>query len=56
MMESRFTLISKFSCCGNSMVTVIMNGAACVMYELEYNRIIEEELEFNQKNKLRESA
>ena len=44
-----YKVISKFNCCGNTMVTVIIEGrAACVMSELEFNRIIETEK--NSKN------
>lgn len=44
-----YNVISKFSCCGNTMVTVIIEGrAACVISELEYNRIIKAEK--NSKN------
>lgn len=39
------------------MVTVIIKGkSACVMPELEYNRIIEAERKFLQINRLRKSA
>lgn len=39
------------------MITVIIKGrAACVMSELEYNRIIETERKFKQNNSLRKSA
>jgi len=45
-----YTLIGKFNCCGVTMVTVIIKGkAACVMPELEYNRIIENERKYNKK-------
>ena len=53
MNKNTYTLISKFECCGKMMVTVIIEGrAACVMTELEYNRIIKEEWKFRQKNRL----
>lgn len=35
-----YKVLSKFTCCGNTMVTVIMNKAACVMMECEYNRMM----------------
>ena len=39
------------------MVTVIIEGrAACVMTELEYNRVIEAERKYLQNNRLRRSA
>lgn len=56
MCEEKYSVIGKFNCCGKSMVTVIMSGTACVMTELEYNRIIEAERKFGQINKCRESA
>ena len=56
MKENRFTLISKFSCCGKSMVTVIMDGAACVMDEWEYRKLIYLERNVGKKNILMKSA
>ena len=48
------TLTGKFECCGKTMVTVIIEGrAACVMPELEYNRIIETERKARMKNKVK---
>lgn len=39
------------------MVTVIIKEqAACIMPELEYNRIIETERKYEQRNRLRRSA
>ena len=53
MNKNTYTLI-KFECCGKTMVTVIIEGkAACVMLELEYNRMIEAEKKFIKKNKQR---
>lgn len=50
-MLKRYKLINKFNCCGKTMVTVIIKGrAACVMSELEYNRIIEIENKSSIKN------
>lgn len=45
-------------CCQKkNMVTVIIKGkAACVMSELEYNKIIETERKYLQNNGLRRSA
>ena len=52
MEKNTYTLINKFECCGKTMVTVIIKGkAACIMPELEYNRIIEAERKFMKKNK-----
>lgn len=42
MEKNTYKLISRFECCGKAMVTVIMYGkAACVMHEIEFNRMIE---------------
>ena len=57
MEKNTYTLINKFECCGRTMVTVIIKGkAACIMPELEYNRIIETERKFEQKNRWKRSA
>ncbi len=54
MDNNTYTPGKKFECCGKTMVTVIIKGkAACVMPELEYNRIIETERKFKQKNGLK---
>lgn len=51
MDKNTYTLVNKFECCGKMMVTVIIKGrAVCVMPELEYNRIIETERKYLQKN------
>ena len=50
MDKNTYTLISKFECCGKTMVTVIIDSsAACVMSQLEYNKIIEAERKFRQR-------
>lgn len=55
--KNAYTLVSRFECCGKMMVTVIIKGrAACVMTELEYNKIIETERKFRQRNRLKRSA
>lgn len=57
MAKNTYTLIGKFECCGERMVTVIIEDrAACVMLELEYNRIIEAERKFEKKNELERIA
>lgn len=57
MEKNTYTLGKKFTCCGKDMVTVIIEGkAACVMPELEYNRIIETERKFRKRNRLRKTA
>ena len=54
MDKNTYTLVSKFECCGKTMVTVIIKGkAACVMSELEYNRIIEIERKYRKCNRYR---
>ena len=53
-MENVYKIVCKFECCGRTMVTVIMDGkAACVMPEIEFNRIIEAEREYYKQNYLR---
>ena len=57
MDNKTYTLGTKFECCGKTMVTVIINGrAACVMTELEYNRIIETERKYRQRYRLKRIA
>ena len=57
MNKNTYTLIKKSECCGTTMVTVIIKGrAACVMPELEYNRIVEAERKYLQRNRLKRSA
>ena len=53
MNKNTYTLVSKFDCCGKTMITVIIDKkAACVMPESEYNKIIETEWKFKQRNRL----
>lgn len=57
MDKKTYTLVDNFECCGERMVTVIIKDrAACVMPELEYNRIIEAERKFRKKYGLKKSA
>ena len=57
MKKNTYTLVSKFDCCGITMVTVIIESkAACVMPELEYNRIIDSEKKLIQRDGLRRTA
>ena len=52
MEKNTYTLVNKINCCGKTMVTVIIKGkAACTMPELEYNKIIETERKYMQKNR-----
>lgn len=52
MNENIYTIVNKFECCGNIMVTVIINKkAACVMLEKDYNRIIETERKYKKCNR-----
>lgn len=51
MYKNAYTLVNKFECCGKMMVTVIIKGkAACIMSELDFNRIIETERKYLQRN------
>ena len=53
MEKNTYKIISKFDCCGMVMVTVIMNGkTACVMPEIEFNRMIEAERKYCKMNRL----
>lgn len=57
MDKNTYTLVKKFECCGKAMITVIIKDrAACVMSELEYNRIIDTERKFEQRKILRRLA
>lgn len=57
MIENTYTLINKFESLGETMVTVkIKSKAACVMTELEYNRIIEAECNYKRKNRWKRTA
>lgn len=48
-----YKIIHKFECYGNKMLVVRMDGAACVMSESEYNRIIVNERKHEQRKKRR---
>ena len=53
MKKDTYTIMSKFECNGNTMLVVRMNGAACVIPEIEYNKMIEAErkyLRWKQRN------
>lgn len=51
MKKNTYTLLNKFECCGMTMVTVIIEGkAACVMPEIDYNRIIEKERKYRNRH------
>lgn len=51
MNKNTYKIIGKIECCGKTMVTVIMDGkAACVMPEIEFNRMIEAERKHYRKN------
>lgn len=50
-MDENLKKISKFKCCGNVMVTVIIDKiSAHVMTEGDYNRIIETKRKFMKEN------
>ena len=41
-MDRRYTLVNRFHCGGKNLVTVLIKGkAACVMTELDFNKMIE---------------
>mgnify|MGYP001027128465 CR=1 FL=1 len=57
MGKNTYTLVNKFECCGKMMVTVIIKGrVACIMSELDFNRIIETERKYLRNNRLKRSA
>ena len=57
MKKNNHKVVSTFNCCEITMVTVIIKSkAACVMSELEYNRIIETKQKLGQKDLLNKSA
>lgn len=57
MKKNTYNLISKFECCGKTMVTVIIEDrAAGIMSEIEYNKIIETECKFRKGKRLKKSA
>lgn len=57
MKKNMYNLISKFECCGKTMVTVIIEDrAACIMSEIEYNKIIETERKFRKGDRVKKSA
>lgn len=39
-MNTTYNIIRKFECCGKKMLVVRMSGAACVMLEDDFNKII----------------
>ena len=50
MNKHKYTIVNRFECCGNTMVTVIMDrGNALVMNERDYNRIIEMERKYGRE-------
>lgn len=54
MNKNTYKIISKFECCGMAMVTVIMDKqAACVMPEIEFNRMVEVERKYYKRNHIR---
>lgn len=46
MKKNVYNIKDSFECDGKNMLIVRMNGAACVMPEIEYNRIIEAERKY----------
>lgn len=54
MDKNTYKIINKFNCCGVDMIAVIINGkAACVMPEIEFNRMIEMEWKYNKRNHIK---
>lgn len=54
-MSDEYKVVSEFVCCGKPMVTVKIEGrAACVMFEWEYNKIVDSECGFRKKKRQRE--
>lgn len=45
-LSKEYTIIGRFKYNGNNMLVVRKDGAACVMSEIEYNRIIEAERKY----------
>lgn len=46
MNKDTYSIVSKFHCNGNTMLVVRINSAACVMSEIEYNRMITAERKY----------
>ena len=44
----RYNVISEFICCGEAMVIVIMESAACAMSKEDYNRLTKMERKLEQ--------
>ena len=52
MEKKAYKILGSFECCGKSMVVVGVNGkVACVMPEIEYNKIIEAERKYRQRKR-----
>ena len=53
MGKNTYKIVSKFKCCGVTMVTVIMDEqTACVMPEIEFNKMIEAERKYYKRYNL----
>lgn len=48
MEKDAYSIIDVFECNGNKMLIVRMSGAACVMLEEDYNRIVIAERKYRQ--------
>ena len=52
MNKNTYTLVGRFTCCKEMIVSVIIERrAACAMTELEYNKMIEAEQRCGKKSK-----
>lgn len=47
-MNTTYNIIRKFECCGKTMLVVRMSGAACVLPQDDFNRIIIDERKYKQ--------
>lgn len=47
-MNTTYNIIRKFECCGKKMLVVRMSGAACVLPQDDFNKIITNERKYKQ--------
>lgn len=52
-MNTTYNIIRKFECYGKKMLVVRMSGAACVLPEDDFNRIITDKRRYKQRNNVR---
>lgn len=53
MNKEKYNIITAFECGGIKMLIVGMGGAACIMPERDYNRIIIAERKYNRQRRCR---